>query len=186
MNKKTLSELPDDLPVPIDDGACEHLQGTAFPKIELPSTSGESISLTSIMNFVLYIYPMTGRPNTPLPDGWDSIPGARGCTPQSCGFRDHYSELTHLKVSVFGLSTQSTKYQTEAKQRLHLPFDLLSDFNFKLKEMLSLPTFEADGNELYKRITIIVKNNIIEKVFYPIFPPNLNAEEVVQWLQENI
>ena len=183
MNTKSLSELPDDLPVPTDDGACDQLTGISFPEISLPSTNGSIISLPE--NFVLYIYPMTGRPDTALPEGWDAIPGARGCTPQSCSFRDHYAELNELNTQVFGLSTQTTEYQLEAKQRLHLPFDLLSDSEFTLKQLLSLPTFKADGNELYKRVTLIIQNNIIHKVFYPVFPPNLNAEEVVKWLQAN-
>lgn len=181
--KTSLSELPDDLPVPTNDGACDHLEGSTFPKIELPSTSENRVSLPE--NFVLYIYPMTGKPDTPLPDGWDLIPGARGCTPQSCSFRDHYSDLKNLHTEVFGLSSQMTDYQQEAKQRLHLPFDLLSDSHYKLKGSLSLPTFEVDGIELYKRITLIVKNNIIRKIFYPVFPPNLNAQEVIKWLQKN-
>jgi peroxiredoxin len=133
--------------------------------------------------FVLYVYPMTGRPGVPLPEGWDAIPGARGCTPQSCGFRDHYAELQSLHTGVFGLSVQTTEYQREARERLHLPFQLLSDSALRLKRLLRLPTFTAGGMELYKRLTLIVENGRIVKVFYPVFPPDRNAEEIIAWLR---
>ena len=126
---------------------------------------------------------MTGRPGTPLPDGWAEIPGARGCTPQSCSFRDHYAELRTLNTQVFGISTQTTAYQQEAKTRLHLPFELLSDATLTLKSTIQLPTFEVEGTALYKRITLIVRDGTICKVFYPVFPPNENADAVLRWIK---
>jgi peroxiredoxin len=134
---------------------------------------------------VIYIYPMTGRPGVPLPDGWDDIPGARGCTPQSCSFRDHYSELRTLHTSLFGLSVQTTEYQKEARDRLHLPFELLSDSAYLLKQALRLPTFIVARIELYKRVTLIVEHARIRKIFYPVFPPDRNADEVLAWLRHN-
>ena len=178
-----LNQLPANLPVPVDDGAADHLETGALPNVLLPATSGEMINFRDLSGLVVYyVYPMTGRPDTPLPDGWDEIPGARGCTTQSCNFRDRLSELKEHNARVFGLSTQSTEYQLEVKQRLHLPFELLSDSSLKLKELLALPTFEASGMELYKRITLIARDGIICKVFYPIFPPSTNADEVLKWL----
>jgi|SRR5450830_248542 len=182
-----LSELPSNLPTPIDDGAAAHLQGLQLPNLELSSTSGKRINLGDIQGrTVIYIYPMTGRPDVPLPDGWDGIAGARGCTPQSCGFRDHYSKLKAFNTSVFGLSAQTSEYQKEAQDRLHLPFELLSDEALQLKSLLQLPTFLISGMELYKRLTMIVDNGYITKVFYPVFPPDRNAEEVLKWLQNEI
>ncbi|MEM7195125.1 MAG: peroxiredoxin [Pseudomonadota bacterium] len=180
-----LTQLPDDLPVPQDDGATDHLLGMLFPRMTFLTTEGEQVSPSSLPGYVvLYIYPMTGRPGVPLPDGWDEIPGARGCTPQSCSFRDHYRELQSLQTYVFGLSTQTSDYQAEARDRLHLPFELLSDTELKLKQTLKLPTFFADNRELYKRATLILRDGIVVKVFYPIFPPGENAESVLSWLQE--
>jgi peroxiredoxin len=185
MINNNLSELPKDLPVPVNDGAAAHLEGMSLAKIALPSTDGGTIELASITGrFVIYIYPMTGRPGVPLPDGWDAIPGARGCTPQSCNFRDHHIELNALGVGVFGLSTQDTEYQREARDRLHLPFQLLSDSSLQLKNALRLPTFRVQGVELYKRLTLIIETGKIEKVFYPVFPPDKNAEEVLVWLKQ--
>ena len=185
MINNNLTELPKDLPVPIDDGAAAHLEGMSLAKIALPSTDGGTVELASITGrFVIYIYPMTGRPGVPLPDGWDAIPGARGCTPQSCNFRDHHTELSALGVGVFGLSTQDTEYQREARDRLHLPFQLLSDSSLQLKNALRLPTFQVQGMELYKRLTLIIETGKIEKVFYPVFPPDKNAEEVLVWLKQ--
>src|SRR5574341_890723 len=129
--------------------------------------------------WVVYSYPRTGRPGVPSPDGWDIIPGARGCTPQSCSFRDHYEELKSLNTGVFGISTQTTEDQAEARERLHLPFELLSDSLLQLKQMLHLPTFIARGMEFYKRLTLITEDGRIMKVFYPVFPPDRNAEEVL-------
>jgi len=185
MINNNLTELPKDLPLPIDDGAAAHLEGMSLAKIALPSTDGGTVELASITGrFVIYIYPMTGRPGVPLPDGWDAIPGARGCTPQSCNFRDHHTELSALGVGVFGLSTQDTEYQREARDRLHLPLQLLSDSSLQLKNALRLPTFQVQGMELYKRLTLIIETGKIEKVFYPVFPPDKNAEEVLVWLKQ--
>ena len=181
-----LISLPDDLPVPEDDGACNHLIGSELPDIKLSSTSAKVVTLSKLTGkTVLYFYPMTGQPDVALPDGWDEIPGARGCTPQSCSFRDHQKELAQLNAQVFGISTQSSDYQTEAKQRLHLPFDLLSDEGLNLKAALAIPTFETAGMELYKRVTLITEAGKIKKVFYPVFPPDQNAGDVIQWLKEN-
>lgn len=180
----TLTELPKDLPRPQDDGAASHLDGARLPALRLVSTDGRKVDLGTLPGrVVIYVYPMTGRPDVPLPEGWDSIPGARGCTPQSCAFRDHYAELRALGVEVFGLSTQSTDYQREAQGRLHLPFQLLSDSGRELKRLLGLPTFMAAGMELYKRLTLIAIDGRIEKAFYPVFPPDRNADEVLAWLR---
>lgn len=176
--------LPADLPVPVDDGAADHLLGARLPSVTLEATSGVAINLGQLPGWwVIYIYPMTGRPGITLPDGWDAIPGARGCTPQSCGFRDHHEELKQVGASVIGLSTQSSLYQREARDRLHLPFDLVSDSSLQLKKLLKLPTFTVSGMELFKRLTLITKSGTIEKVFYPVFPPDRNADQVMQWFQ---
>lgn len=181
----TFFELPTDLPVPLDDGAAAHLKGMRLVKIPLPSTDGATVDLSSLTGlFVIYVYPMTGRPGVPLPDGWDAIPGARGCTPQSCNFRDHYTQLKALGSGVFGISAQETEYQREARDRLHLPFQLLSDSSLRLKSALRLPTFRVHGLELYKRLTFIIETGEIKKVFYPVFPPDKNAEEVLSWLKQ--
>ncbi|HYA38229.1 MAG TPA: peroxiredoxin [Candidatus Methylomirabilis sp.] len=177
-------ELPKDLPRPVDDGAASHLPGMSLPRLVLPATDGTSVDLAAIPGrAVIYIYPMTGRPGVPLPQGWDGIPGAKGCTPQSCSFRDHYAELKSLNVSVFGLSAQTTEYQKEARDRLQLPFELLSDSALRLKQALRLPTFAVAGMELFRRLTLIAENGRIRKVFYPVFPPDKNIEEVLAWLR---
>ena len=179
-----LSELPKDLPSPADDGAASHLEGTSFPNLALPSTDGGSVNFATLRSRnVLYIYPMTGQPGVPLPDGWDAIPGARGCTPQACSYRDHYAELKSLNTDVFGLSVQSTGDQKEARDRLHLPFQLLSDSSLRLKQLLRLPTFTVGEMELYKRLTMIVEDGRITKVFYPVFPPDRNVNDVLIWLR---
>ena len=134
---------------------------------------------------MIYCYPRTGRPGEPLPDGWDAIPGARGCTPQSCAFRDHHRELADLGAEVYGLSTQTTDYQREMAERLHLPFEVLSDARFALTDALRLPTFEVDGMRLIKRLTLIVRNQRIEHVLYPVFPPNESAAQVIDWLERH-
>ncbi|MCB5190238.1 peroxiredoxin [Methylobacillus arboreus] len=181
-----LSQLPSDLPVPIDDGAAAHLEGAYLPKISLPSTDGNFVNLDDLKSrWVIYVYPMTGRPDVPLPDGWDGIPGARGCTPQSCSFRDHYQELNQLGAGVVGVSTQPSEYQKEAQDRLHLPFHLLSDSFLQLKGAMRLPTFTVAGMELFKRLTLIAEDGRIRKVFYPVFPPDRNADEVLAWLRLN-
>ena len=185
-DRGSFSELPKDLPRPLDDGAASHLEGMALPALTLPATDGTSIDLSRVPGrVVVYVYPMTGRPGVALPDGWDAIPGARGCTPQSCAFRDHYAELQSLGTAIFGLSTQSTDYQREARDRLHLPFQLLSDSGLRLKQLLRLPTFVAAGMELYRRVTLIAEGGRIRKVFYPVFPPDRNADDVVAWLRES-
>lgn len=179
------SELPADLPAPGDDGACDHLPGARLPDLALPATDGDAVDLAALDGrTVVYCYPMTGRPGEALPDGWDELPGARGCTPQSCAFRDHHAELRGLGARVLGLSTQSTGYQREAAERLHLPFPLLSDGGLRFSRSLGLPTFEADGMTLIQRLTLVVREGRVEKVFYPVFPPDANAEEVADWLRE--
>lgn len=181
-----MTKLPGDLPVPTDDGACNHLTGKLVPSIALLSTRGRCIDLSAIAGrMVVYCYPMTKQPGIPVPDGWDAIPGARGCTPQSCAFREHYQELKDLGAQVFGLSTQSTEYQIEAKNRLHLPFDLLSDCDLTFANILNLPTFEIEDKHLIKRVTLIVEDGKIIKVFYPVFPPDKNADEVLNWLKKD-
>lgn len=181
-----LSQLPSDLPRPHDDGGAAHLLGALLPRIALPSTDGTTVNLADLGGrWVIYIYPMTGRPDVPLPDGWDDIPGARGCTPQSCNFRDHYKELQELGTGVFGLSAQTTGYQREACDRLHLPFQLLSDSALQLRSALRLPTFTTAGMELFKRLTLITEHGMIRKVFYPVFPPDRNADDVLAWLRKD-
>lgn len=179
-------QLPENLPVPADDAACDHLEGMQLPRVPLMSTGGRTVDLAGFPGrTVVYCYPRTGRPDEPLPQGWDEIPGARGCTPQSCGFRDHYAELQTLGAQVFGLSTQTTEYQQEVVSRLHLPFELLSDSDLAFTRALRLPTFEVESMTLIKRLTLIIADGRIERVFYPVFPPNKNAEEVVAWLTEH-
>lgn len=182
-----LYELPKNLPVPVDDGACDHLQGMVLPSVPLSSTAGRIVDLPSLGGrSVVYCYPRTGRPDQDLPPGWNEIPGARGCTPQSCAFRDHYRELKDFGVAVFGLSTQDTKYQKEAVERLGLPFELLSDLRLEFAGALRLPTFKVESMTLIKRLTLIIKDGRMEGVFYPVFPPDKNAEEVLGWLPQNV
>jgi len=184
--KDALDELPEDLPVPTDDGATDHLPGMRLPFVPLISTVGNVVDLESFDGrTVVYCYPLTGRPGRSLPQGWDEIPGARGCTPQSCAFRDYHEDIQSLGAPVYGLSTQDTEYQREAAERLHLPFELLSDEDLIFAKALSLPTFEAEDMSLLKRLTLIVFEGRIEKVFYPVFPPNKNAKEVFEWLSQN-
>lgn len=178
-----LNQLPEDLPIPVDDGCASHLVGLRLPDIALQATNGELINLSKIEGtLVVYCYPMTGRPDVPLPDGWDKIPGARGCTPQSCSFRDHYQELKALGADVVGLSTQPTDYQQEMVSRLHLPFKVLSDSNFLFTNALSLPTFVAANQTLLKRITIISRDSVIQAVHYPVFPSDKDPEWVMSHL----
>ena len=180
-------ELPEGLPEPPDDGAADQLPGTSIPHVPLPSTSGEPVDLAALSGTtVVYCYPLTGRPDRELPRGWDEIPGARGCSPQSCAFRDHHEDLRALGARVFGLSTQDTEYQREAVERLNLPYELLSDEDLRFAGALSLPTFEAGGMVLLKRLTMIIDDGRIEKVFYPVFPPDRNAGEVLGWLREDL
>jgi peroxiredoxin len=177
--------LPPDIPAPPDDGAARHLAGARLPDLDLPATSGTAVNLARLAGrTVVYIYPRTGVPGIDPPPGWDQIPGARGCTPQSCGFRDHFAALKSLGVAqVYGLSTQDTAYQREAAERLHLPFAILSDASLKLAHALNLPTFEAAGMTLLKRMALVIENGTIVKAFYPVFPPDRNAEEVITWLR---
>ena len=184
--KDVLVEIPKDLPVPLDDGACNHLLGLMLPSVNLVSMDGKTVNLSQISGcLVIYCYPMTGQPGRVLPDGWIQIPGAAGCTPQSCSFRDRYSELKALNCQVFGISTQTTEDQLEASERLHLPFKLLSDAAFQFSEALRLPMFEVKGMSLLKRVTLIVKDAKIVKYFYPVSPPDKNIDDVLSWLREN-
>lgn len=179
--------LPEDLPAPQDDGAARHLAGARLPDIALGATDGGEVNLAALKDrTVVYIYPRTGRPGQPTPTGWDGIPGARGCTPQSCSFRDHFADLKRLGVAqLFGLSTQTTEYQREAVERLHLPFAILSDAGLHLTTALNLPTFEVDGMRLIKRMAWVIDDGVITQVFYPVFPPDKSAAEVIAWLQES-
>jgi peroxiredoxin len=179
--------LPADLPVPEDDGAARHLAGMRLPSLALAATDGGQVDLAKLAGrTVVYIYPRTGRPGVALPEGWDVIAGARGCTPQSCSFRDHFAELKSLGVShLFGLSTQDTDYQREAVDRLHLPFQILSDAGLRLARALSLPTFEVAGMTLLKRMVLIIDDGVIAKAFYPVFPPDGSAAAVAGWLRES-
>ena len=180
-------ELPVDLPVPQDDGACDHLLGAPIPELWLASTNGYLINLAELGGrTVVYCYPRTGEPDQPIPDGWDAIPGARGCTPQSRAFRDHFRELTGAGAShLFGLSTQDTDYQSEVVKRLELPYPLLSDSELNLVRALRLPTFQFNSKTLIKRLTLIIDDGRITKVFYPVFPPDKNAEQTLEWLRQN-
>jgi peroxiredoxin len=179
--------LPDDLPRPADDGAADHLPGRDLPAgLALSSTAGEAVELAALTGrTVVYAYPRTGRPGEPMPaDDWDLIPGARGCTPETCGFRDHHAELTEAGASgVLGLSTQDTEYQRELAERLALPFAILSDERLVLTRALALPTFEAAGETLLKRVTLMLRDGRIERVWYPVFPPDRHAGEVLAWLR---
>jgi peroxiredoxin len=182
--------LPANLPVPEDDGAAAHLPGATVPPIALASTDGGHFRVDGppdgAERLVLYAYPRTGRPGEEsLVADWDEIPGARGCTPQSCAFRDHASELRAAGAAVAGISTQSTDYQREAVDRLGLPFPLLSDAGLELTHALGLPTFEVAGRTLLKRLALVIGEGKIEHVFYPVFPPDRNAADVLAWLRAN-
>lgn len=179
--------LPAGIPAPQDDGGARHLTGLRLPDIALAATDGTSVNLSKLAGrTVVYIYPRTGRPGVDLPPGWDAIPGARGCTPQSCGFRDHHAELAGLGVKhLYGLSVQDTAYQQEAVNRLHLPFALLSDEHLRFTRALNLPTFVTSGMTLLKRMALVIDDGVITHVFYPVFPPDRNAEEVAQWLKDS-
>jgi peroxiredoxin len=179
--------LPPDIPAPQDDGGARHLTDMKLPDVALPATSGPAVNLSTLKGrTVVYIYPRTGLPGIDAPEGWDAIPGARGCTPQSCGFRDHFADLKTLGVKhLYGLSTQDTAYQREAAERLHLPFAILSDADLKLGRAMKLPTFTTSGMTLFKRMALVIDDATIVKVFYPVFPPDKNAEEVVAWLRHH-
>ena len=177
--------LPKDIPSPQDDGGARHLTGMRLPDVALLATDGTRVNLSTLAGrTIVYIYPRTGVPGVPLPEGWDMIPGARGCTPQSCGFRDHFAELKALGVDhVFGLSTQDTAYQQEVANRLHLPFPLLSDERLQFASALDLPMLDVAGMRLIKRMVLAIGGGVIAKVFYPVFPPDKSADEVVVWLK---
>jgi peroxiredoxin len=179
--------LPDNLPEPQDDGAARHLVGMQVPDLALAATNGKEVNLSRLVGrTVVYAYPRTGVPGQPLPEGWDAFPGARGCTPQSCGFRDHFADLRSAGVDhLHGLSVQDTAYQCEAATRLHLPFALLSDQKFALTNALRLPTFEIAEMELLKRHTLVIDDGRITHIFYPVFPPDKSAEETLGWLRAN-
>lgn len=178
-------EMPKNLPRPHDDGLCDHLTGMALPRLSLQSTAGAVRNLSALAGIVvIYFYPMTGKPGLSLPEGWLQIPGAPGCTPQSCAFRDHHAELRELGCTVFGISTQSPSNQAEAAARLDLPFELLSDAKCHLTDALRLPTFVADGLRMIKRITLVVEAGRIAKVFYPVFPSDRSPGDVIAWLGE--
>ena len=176
--------LPPDIPAPQDDGGARHLSGIKLPDLALPATDGATVNLSTLKGrTIVYVYPRTGVPGVDLPAGWNDIPGARGCTPQSCSFRDHFGELKQLGVTqLYGLSTQVTAYQQEAATRLHLPFAILSDAKLSLTNALKLPTFSVAGITLLKRMALVIDDGKITKVFYPVFPPDKNAEEVIAWL----
>ena len=180
------NELPADLPIPQDDGSTNHLKGMNLPKVSLQASNGKRIDLADIKGrLVIYCYPMTGQPNVALPNGWDQIPGARGCTPQSCSFRDHYQELQALGAEVIGLSVQTTEYQKEMADRLHLPFPVISDVHYQFQRALNMPTFVTAGMTLLKRVTLIANNGVIEAVHYPIFPSDSDAAWVVHYLKNH-
>ena len=179
-------EIPSNLPIPTDDRSTDHLKGLRLPNVSLAATNGTTINLGEIKGkLVIYCYPMTGQPNVTLPDGWDQIPGARGCTPQSCSFRDHYKELQTLGAEVLGLSVQTTEYQKEMVDRLHLPFPVVSDSDYRFQKALSMPTFVASGMTLLKRVTLIVSNGVIQAVHYPIFPSDSDPIWVIDYLKRH-
>lgn len=180
------TQLPADLPRPVDDGASDHLPGRRLPNVEVLATDGTMVDLSAVSSpwTVVYIYPRTGVPGVDPPNGWDDIPGARGCTPQSCSFRDVHADLAALGATVFGLSTQAHEEQVEFSRRQQLPFLLLSDPELVMGEALQLPTFETDGIVAYKRMTLIVRAGAIAYVRYPVFPPDRDADEVLAWLQD--
>ena len=180
MDKNSYLSLPEGLPVPEDDGGADHLVGLRIPTITLVATNGSKVDPSSMSGLsVIFCYPMTGVPGVPLPAGWDDIPGARGCTPQACSYRDAYPQLKPLVTHVFGLSTQSTEYQKELQDHLELPYEILSDANFELQKALQLPTFESEGKLLLKRLTMIIQDGVIEKVHYPVFPSNKDVDWVL-------
>jgi len=173
------------IPAPTDDGAAAHLVGARLPSLALQATNSERVNLAALRGrTVVYAYPRTGKPGLDNPPGWDMIPGARGCTPQTCSFRDHFAELKTLGVDhLFGLSTQEPDYQREAAERLHLPFAILSDVNLALSHAMHLPLFTTNGMTLLKRFTLMILDGAVEHVFYPVFPPDRSAADVIAWLQ---
>jgi peroxiredoxin len=172
------------IPAPQDDGATRHLVGAKLASVFLRATDGGMVDLSAVRGrTVVYAYPRTGKPGVENPPGWDMIPGARGCSPQSCSFRDHFTELKRLGVQhLFGLSTQDPAYQQEAAERLHLPFALLSDEHLALSRAMQLPTFQTSGMTLLKRFTLVIDDGVVTYVFYPVFPPDRSAADVIEWL----
>ena len=182
-----LSILPPNLPVPEDDGSCLHLLKQSIPNILLQNQDGIYLKLRRFDSFriILYCYPMTGNPKKNLPPNWDNIPGARGCTPQTCSFRDHYDDLVQFNALPIGLSTQSVPELKEMATRLHVPYDVVSDSELKFSKIMNLPTFKINNSFFIKRLTIIIERSIIKKIFFPIFPPDLHIYEVLDWLKKN-
>lgn len=183
------TRLPDDLPVPVDDGACAHLLGMRLPSLSLPSTSGRTVALDQLGPgpTAIYCYPRTGRPGEEPLGGagfWNALPGARGCTPQACAYRDAYAQLSATGLRVFGLGSQESTYQREMVERLHLPFEVLSDAELRFARTLRLPTFRVAGQELIKRLTLLVEGGVITSCFYPVFPPDADAARVLGWARE--
>ena len=178
--------IPTDLPIPLDDGACEHLENIRIPNVSLWLTDDQEINLSSLSDWnVIFCYPMTGRPGVTIPEGWVKIPGAAGCTPQACSYRDNYAELKRNGIGIYGISTQTSEAQKEASNRLGLPYPLLSDEKNSFSSALKLPMLEVGGSKLIKRLTLILKDGVIKKCFYPVFPPNKDVVEVMDWLSEN-
>lgn len=187
MGEQDFMGLPDGLPKPEDDGACDHLVGMAFPSIALPATTGGNVDLSRVPGrAVVFVYPRTGRPGeAPLVEDWDNIPGARGCTPQTCGFRDLHAEFAALHCRIYGLSTQTTEYQKEMTRRLGVLFSVLSDSELRLAYALGLPMFEVANQVLLKRLVMVLDHGKIVKVFYPVFPPDKSAENVLHWMRRD-
>ena len=188
MSQASYATLPDSLPEPLDDGACDHLAGLPMPALALPSTLGGRVALDALPSgrSVIFCYPMTGEPGVALPAGWDVIPGARGCTPQNCAFRDLHADFVALGAGIYAVSTQEPAYQREMAKRLHLPYAVLSDADHGLTNALRLPTFRADGGpRLIRRLTMVVRDGTIAQVFYPVFPPDRSAEPVLDWLRHH-
>ena len=188
MSRTSLAVLPDALPEPVDDGACDHLPGLPLPAVALPSSQGGRVALDALpaQRSVLFCYPMTGQPGVALPEGWDDIPGARGCTPQNCALRDLHADFAALGTGLYAVSTQAPAYQREMATRLHLTYPVLSDVDLDLTRALRLPTFRAGaGPILIRRLTLVVRDGTIERVFYPVFPPDRSAEPVLDWLRSH-
>jgi peroxiredoxin len=185
MSRDAFQSLPAGLPVPRDDGACLHLAGMRLPAVALRSTADRVVDVAEAARrpAVFFFYPRSGRPGEPVPPGWDAIPGARGCTPQSCAFRDRFPDFARRGVRVFGVSSQDTEYQKELAARTRLPYEVLSDRDFVLTDTLRLPTFAFNGMRLIRRLTLVAWGSRIAKVFYPVFPPDRNAAEVLSWLE---
>jgi peroxiredoxin len=178
--------LPDGLPVPVNDGAADHLPGMRMPDVALTSSVGDvALADLAAERLVLHVYLQTGPPDKPIPPGWDELPGARGCTPQSCGFRDHAAELAAFAARIAGVSSQPLAEQQEFAAGTRMPFPILSDERFALAATLSLPTFEFDGGRFYKRLALSAERGVVAKVFYPVFPPDRNAVEVLDWLSRH-